>query len=119
MIFLAIPAWLICGAICFAITKAKGWQSSACWWQALIGCALGLFWLPVCISKPHYTADIEKTCHLSETVFYIWLAIGASLCLAGLGLIFSYAFNAFSFGAVGLFPMLIGLYVLLILDQRC
>ena len=119
MIFLAIPAWLICGVICFAITKVKGWQSSACWGQAVIGCLLGLLWLPVCISKPHYTAGIEKTCRISDTAFYIWLAVGAGLCLAGLGLIFLYVFRSFSFGAAGIFPVLIGLYVLLILDQRC
>lgn len=119
MIFLAIPAWLICGMICFAITKVKGWQSSMCWGQAVIGCLLGLFWLPICISKPHYTAGIEKTCLISCTAFRAWLAVGAGLCIAGLALIFLYAFGGFSFGAAGLFPLLIGLYVLLILDQRC
>ena len=90
-----------------------------CWGQAVIGCLLGLLWLPVCISKPHYTAGIEKTCLISCTAFRAWLAIGTALSVIGDVLLLVFAFTRWQYGALGIFLVPIGLWVLLILDQRC
>lgn len=38
-------ALLLCGLICYVITRVKGWASSACWAHALGGFLLGPFWL--------------------------------------------------------------------------
>lgn len=119
MLVFIIPAWLLCGLGCFALAKAKGWESGACWRQAIIGCLLGVFWLPVCISKPKYVAGCEKTCRLTDATFSTWFWIGTALCAIGLVLTFCYFVLSKEICAIGMIPLVIGLYTLLILDQRC
>ena len=112
-------ALLLCSLICFMITRAKGWGSSTCWAHAVGGFLLGLFWLPVCISKPKYTPGCEKTCRMTDSAFNVWLIIGTALCVLGDILLLVYAFSRWQYGALGIFLVPIGLWVLLILDQRC
>ena len=78
-----LVALLLCGLICYVITRVKGWVSSVCWAHALGGFLLGLFWLPVCISKPRYTPGCEKVCRMGAPAFGVWLAIGTALSVIG------------------------------------
>ena len=119
MLIFIIPSWLLCGLGCFALTKAKSWEPSACWRQAIIGCLLGVFWLPVCVSKPKYVIGCEKICRLSDATFLTWFWIGAALCAIGLVLTFIYFAFGVTLCALGPIPLVVGLYTLLILDQRC
>lgn len=112
-------ALLLCGLICYVITRVKGWASSACWAHALGGFLLGPFWLPVCISKPRYTPGCEKVCRMGASAFSVWLAIGTALSVIGDALFLSYSICHWQYGALGIFIVPIGLWVLLILDQRC
>ena len=112
-------ALLLCGLICYVITKAKGWASPACWAHALGGFLLGPFWLPVCISKPRYTPGCEKVCRMGAPAFGVWLAIGTALSVIGDALLLIYSICHWQYGALGIFIVPIGLWVLLILDQRC
>ena len=114
-----LVALLLCGLICYVITRTKGWASSTCWAHALGGFLLGLFWLPVCISKPRYTPGCEKVCRMGAPAFGVWLAIGTALSVIGDVLLLVFAFTRWQYGALGIFLVPIGLWVLLILDQRC
>ena len=110
---------LLCSLICYVITRVKGWASSTCWSHALGGFLLGLFWLPVCISKPRYTPDCEKVCRMSASAFSVWLAIGTALSVIGDALLLVFAFTRWQYGALGIFLVPSGILALLILDQRC
>lgn len=110
---------LICSLLCFAITRAKGWNSSTCWAHALGGFFLSLFWLPICISKPKYISGEENICRMSSAAFAAWLVIGVAFFVVGGALLLAYAFSHWQYGALGVFLVPIGLWVLLILDQRC
>ena len=77
-----LVALLLCGLICYVITRVKGWASSVCWAHALGGFLLGPFWLLVCISKPRYTPGCEKVCRMGAPAFGVWLAIGTALALS-------------------------------------
>ena len=112
-------ALLLCGLICYVIKRVKGWASSACWAHALGGFLLGPFWLPVCISKPRYTPGCEKVCRMGAPAFGVWLAIGTALSVIGDALLLIYSICHWQYGALGIFIVPIGLWVLLILDQRC
>lgn len=112
-------ALLLCGLICYVITRAKGWAYSTCWAHAIGGFLLGLFWLPVCISKPRYTPGCEKVCRMGAPAFGVWLAISTALSVIGDALLLVFAFTRWQYGALGIFLVPIGILTLLILDQRC
>lgn len=114
-----LVAHLLCSLLCYIITRAKGWASSVCWAHALGGFLLGLFWLPVCISKPRYTSGCEKVCRMGTPAFGVWLAIGTALSVIGDALLLVFAFTRWQYGALGIFLVPIGILALLILDQRC
>ena len=114
-----LVALLLCGLICYVITRAKGWASSTCWAHAVGGFLLGLFWLPVCISKPRYTPGCEKVCRMDTSAFSVWLAIGTALSVIGDALLLVFAFTRWQYGALGIVLVPIGILILLILDQRC
>lgn len=114
-----LVALLLCGLICYVITRVKGWASSVCWAHALGGFLLGPFWLLVCISKPRYTPGCEKVCRMGAPAFGVWLAIGTALSVIGDVLLLVFAFTRWQYGALGIFLVPIGILALLILDQRC
>lgn len=114
-----LVALLLCGLLCYIITRVKGWASSTCWAHAIGGFLLGLFWLPVCISKPRYTPGCEKVCRMGAPAFGVWLAIGTALSVIGDVLLLVFAFTRWQYGALGIFLVPIGILALLILDQRC
>lgn len=114
-----LVAHLLCSLLCYIITRAKGWASSVCLAHALGGFLLGPFWLPVCISKPRYTSGCEKVCRMGTPAFGVWLAIGTALSVIGDALLLVFAFTRWQYGALGIFIVPIGIWALLILDQRC
>ncbi len=67
-------ALLLCGLICYVITRVKGWASSTCWAHAIEASFWGCFWLPVCISKPRYTRAAKKVCRMGAPAF--WRMVG-------------------------------------------
>ena len=105
-----LVALLLCGLICYVITRVKGWASSVCWAHALGGFLL---------SKPRYTPGCEKVCRMGAPAFGVWLAIGTALSVIGDVLLLVFAFTRWQYGALGIFLVPIGILALLILDQRC
>lgn len=102
-----LVALLLCGLLCYIITRVKGWASSTCWAHAIGGFLLGLFWLPVCISKPRYTPGCEKVCRMGAPAFGVWLAIGTALSVIGDALLLSYSICHWQFGALGFLSCLL------------